>query len=76
MGVKAKFKCLSITEFENQKEVALFAAYGPGNEDYAKFTPSGSLKIMVNDETKASDYFKPGKHYILDIQEDVEKVVE
>lgn len=66
--VKGKFKCQSVTEFSfGDKEATLVAVYNDGTEnaDYAKATPSATLKIMISKETKAVDYFKPGKQYSL-----------
>ena len=65
--VKAKFHCNSVEDFEYGKEAKLTAVHSPTGEnaDYAKATPSGDLKITIDSETPASDFFKPGKDYYL-----------
>jgi len=67
--VRAKFKCQSILESEGgYKEVSMNAVMdGDGeNGDFNKYTPSGSFKMQISPETKASEYFEPGKEYYLD----------
>jgi len=66
--VKAKFMCQSVTEFQSgDKEVKFSAVYKDGTEngDYAKYTPSAELRMVINKETRAVDYFKPGGQYYL-----------
>lgn len=70
--VKAKFICLSVTEHHGgDKEAKLSAVYNDGTEnaDYAKYTPNAQLSITISKETKAVDYFKPGKQYYLTFDE-------
>lgn len=72
MGVRAKFKCESITEFEHgYKEVKMSAVCSTTGEnaDYCKYTPSGILTININPETKAVKFFKVGQNYYLDFSE-------
>jgi hypothetical protein len=73
MTVRAKFKCLTIidTTFDmdyKKREITFMAAYSNegDNADYSKYTPSGELKIQIDPETKAYDFFVPGEHYYLD----------
>lgn len=68
MKVKAKFKCESVTNYEQAKEVKLSAVFGTTEENrqYSKYTPSGHLSIRIDNETEASNYFEPGKDYILE----------
>ena len=71
MAVKAKFKCQSITDFGGQKQASMSAVYSQTGEnaDFAKATPYGELKINIDAEVPASDYFKPGKEYYLTFEE-------
>lgn len=65
MKIIAKFKCLSVTRHEGDSEtVRMQAAYGPGNEQWSKFTPSGSLEVCITNPACAGA-FEPGKHYHL-----------
>ena len=66
--VRAKVRCNSVTDYGGQKAVNLSAVYGKEgqNADYAKATPSLDLTMNIDAETKAADYFKPGKFYYLD----------
>jgi len=67
--VRAKFKCQSVKESEGgYKEVEMMAVMdGDGeNGDFNKYTPNGQFKMQISPETKAVDYFEPGKEYYLD----------
>jgi hypothetical protein len=71
MSIKAKFQCYFVTEYVNQKQAVLIPVYGTSEENkiFSKYTPSGKLEIMIDNETPASDYFKPGKEYYLTFEE-------
>ena len=47
--VRAKFKCTSVTAFENGKSAKLNAVYGTSeeNKDFTQYTPSGELNINI-----------------------------
>ena len=70
-AVKAKFQCIAVTDFGGQKQAQLQAVYsGSGeNEDFAKATPYGELKINIDMDVPASNFFKPGKSYYLTFDE-------
>jgi hypothetical protein len=73
MSVRAKFQCLSITNFHHhqadavQAEVRLAAVYGTGkeNETWSKWTPSGEIKMMITNPA-AIEKFELGKEYFVD----------
>lgn len=69
--VKAKFRCNSVTDFGGQKQAVMSAVYSQTGEnaDFAKATPYGELKINIDSEVPASDYFKPTKEYYLTFEE-------
>ena len=69
--VKAKFKCNSVTDFGNQKQAHFSAVVNDSeaNRDFAKFTPYGDLKINIDSQVPASEYFKPNKEYTLTFEE-------
>lgn len=71
MTVRAKFRCNSVTDFGYNKQATLTAVYGKDGEnaDYAKATPSGELRISIDKEVKASEFFVPNKEYWLDFSE-------
>jgi len=71
MSVKAKFICDSVTNFKNTKQAALRAVYGKEGEnaDFAKATPSGDLRINIDSEVPASNFFLPGREYYLTFEE-------
>ena len=71
MSVKAKFKCNSVKDNGYNKEAEFSAVYGKEGEnaDYSKATPSGTLKISIDKETKAADFFQPQKNYYLTFEE-------
>lgn len=55
------------------EELEMSAVYGGGkpgsaNTEWAKYTPSGSLSMKI-DNPDAQGFFKPGKEYILTIRE-------
>jgi hypothetical protein len=77
MKIRAKFFCTSITDNGYNKSASLQAVYGKEGEnaDFAKATPSGSLTIAIDKDTKAADFFEPQKSYWL-VFEKVEEPVE
>ena len=73
--VKAKMYCESVTltgglATNKQETVKLRAVtYDTGeNATYSKFTPSGTLELMVTNEA-IFGHFQPGKEYYIDIVE-------
>lgn len=72
--VKAKFKCHSITDFGGAKRAELCAVYGREGEnaDFAQATPSGELRINIDANVPAAEFFKPGKDYYLTFSEAAE----
>jgi len=69
MTVKAKFKveAETINEDYGNKTVA-FRAVTAGSEEnksFAKYTPSGTLIMSIDESTSAYDYFVDGKEYYL-----------
>ena len=75
MTVKAKFRCNSVTDNGYNKQAELSAIYGTEGEnaDYSKSTPFGQLKISIDKETKAADFFQPQKDYYLTFEEAVQE---
>lgn len=71
MKVKAKFRCNSVTDFGGCKQAQLNAVYSQTGEnaDFAEATQSGELKIGIDKEVPASNFFKPGKEYYLTFEE-------
>lgn len=69
MSVRAKFKCVSMNVFEGEcREYSFSAVYGAdgtANGDWSKWTPNGSLKMMINNP-ECFDKFEVGKEYFLD----------
>lgn len=65
--VKAKFRCMSVTDFGYNKQAKFSAVYSTTGEnaDFAKATPSGDLSINIDSGVPASNYFQPGKEYYL-----------
>jgi len=64
--VRAKFKCESITETENETKTYVFRAaiYGEENKTWSKWTPSGKLEITITNPD--AQKFEVGKEYYLD----------
>ena len=71
MLFRSKFKCNSVTDNGYNKSASFSAVYGKEGEnaDYSKATPSGSLTISIDKETKASEFFTPQKDYYLVFEE-------
>lgn len=71
MTVRAKFRCNSVESFspagvDGTRTFRFQAAYDPNTPEdqrYAKYTPSGSLTIQVDNPAVV---FEPGKAYYLD----------
>lgn len=72
MNSRGKFKCQSVKTFGadyNGREYEFHAVCNDGtpeNERFHKYTPSGSLKIMVDNPNVV---FEPGKSYYVDFSE-------
>jgi hypothetical protein len=71
MAIRAKFRCNSITDNGMNKSANLTAVYGKEGEnaDYSRYTPSGTLNISIDNETKAVNFFAPQKEYYLTFEE-------
>lgn len=74
--IKAKFICNNIADYTwsgggTSREVFFRAVSGNSeeNKSFSKATPSGELKMVIDKDTLAYDYFKPGKSYYLTIEE-------
>lgn len=67
MTIRAKFHCNSVTDNGYGKNASLTAVYGKEGEnaDFAKATPSGTLQINIDKDTKASEFFVPKEDYYL-----------
>lgn len=70
--MRAKFNVVAVKEFGyGGKEAELSAVYSSGkpeDNEFAKATPSGSIKITV-DNPAAKDFLVPGKNYYVDFSE-------
>lgn len=70
MAVKAKFYVESVTDRTSQgstykaREVRLTPAYGQGNEDWCAATPSGEMRLQIDNEAAAAQ-FKPGQYVLI-----------
>jgi hypothetical protein len=70
--VKAKFRCNCITDYGTQKQAVFSAVWDNGsgeNKDFTDATPYGELKININSDRAASNYFQPNKNYYLLFEE-------
>ena len=69
--VRAKFKCTSVTNYESSKGIELSAVISGSeeNKSFSKYTPSGHLRIGIDNDAPASNFFTPGKEYYIDFQE-------
>ena len=64
-NVRAKFVCNSVTSNGETKFYSFSAAIqGEENKDWAKYTPSGTLGINI--DNPAAQVFEAGKSYFLD----------
>lgn len=71
MSVKAKFKCDAITHYEHSKEIKAspVIGYSGENAEFTKYTPSGQLTMLIDNESKAAELFAPGKEFYLTFEE-------
>lgn len=70
-SIRAKFKCQQVARVDAgvgqvSEQVSLHPVYGPANEPWSKFTPSGRLDMTITNPD-AQGAFTPGKSYFLDI---------
>jgi hypothetical protein len=69
MTVRAKFRCASVETYaqtsghRNYRFSAMYDPEVPEDQRYAKYTPTGSLTITVDNPAVN---FEPGKDYYLD----------
>lgn len=69
MTIIAKFKCESVTAYEGYESVEFKAVTGKGNEQWSRWTPSGSIMMSISaDGTRG--YFKPGAQYLITFVEE------
>jgi len=70
--VRAKFDCVVFEEnegYENKTVVMTPVVSGSEeNKSFSKYTPSGSLQLVISNETEASKFFEVGKQYYLDFK--------
>lgn len=69
--VRAKFECISITDFGNAEEIKMRAVYSDKGENkaFTEATPSGEFSIRIDRDAPAFGKYKVGQHYYLDITE-------
>lgn len=76
MTVRAKMRCTRKTQSTSAsnygeakpcdtEEVELQPLVGPGNEEWSKWTPAGSVKLQINNPA-AIGQFEVGKEYFVD----------
>lgn len=69
MSVRAKMKCVEITETDYCRRVKLGAVYGspdrPDNASWSKATPSGSIELSITNPD-AYEQFKVGAEFFVD----------
>ena len=74
--VRAKFRCTEKTSSTttdaygepkpvDQERVKLQAVMGPGNEEWSRWTPSGTLELNISNPA-ALEQFKVGQDYFID----------
>lgn len=65
---RCKFKCESITTFENGVSVKMYPVHSGSeeNKSFYQYTPGGSLDLQVLNP-EAAKMFQPGKEYYIDI---------
>lgn len=69
--VRAKFVCISITDYGNAEKVAMSAVSSDKGENkaFTEFTPDGDFHISIDAGAPAHGGFKVDQHYYLDISE-------
>jgi len=78
MSIRAKFRCTQVKRIQScnpdgtypqvSEEVQLLAVYGDVNAKWAKWTPSGSITMLINNPDTQGK-FKPEQCYYLDFIE-------
>lgn len=71
MTVRCKFVCNSVKDLGGKKEAELSAVYSieGENSDFTNLTPSGNIRVMIDQESKAYEAFKPKGQYFVDFTE-------
>lgn len=72
MTLKSKFKVDFITEYENSGIEASLSAITDPESDFTQTTPLGTLRIRLQGQSRANSELKPGKKYIMTLEEVVE----
>lgn len=68
MTVRAKFRCMSITETEGGNKTVQLAAVTSGseeNKEFFKWTPSAQINLSTLNPAAAAQ-FKPGAEFYVD----------
>lgn len=76
MPVRAKMRCIRKTQSTSSsqygepkpvdtEEIELAPVTGPGNEEWSKWTPGGSVRMQINNPA-AIGQFEVGKDYYVD----------
>ncbi|MFA6917001.1 MAG: hypothetical protein WC222_11430 [Parachlamydiales bacterium] len=70
MNVRAKFVCYGIKDNpSSESKTVTFGAVTSGSEEnksFSKYTPSGSIDMVISYDTPASNAFEQGKEYYVD----------
>lgn len=69
MALKAKFECDFITEFKSAGIEATLSAIADPDSDFTDVTPLGTLKIRMQQKSRANSEIMPGKKYIMTLEE-------
>lgn len=78
MNILAKFKCQEVAKVSTgqkdadgnelcQAKVQLFAVSDDANKQWSKWTPSGSIVMVISNEA-AANAFEPGKIYFVEFK--------
>ena len=71
MNVRAKFICTGVEDNPpSESKTVSFSPVVSGSEEnksFSKYTPSGTLQLVISYDTPACDAFERSKEYYLDI---------
>jgi len=70
--VLAKFRCNGATPTDGEQTNVNLGAVTDGceeNKSFSRWTPAGTVSLVISNETPAAEFFKPGKEYYLTFKE-------
>jgi hypothetical protein len=67
--IRAKFKCENSEPIEGDQTKCRLTAVTSGSEEnksFSRWTPNGTIELVISNETQAANFLQVGKEYYID----------